>query len=119
MFVAPAIGCFASRMILMLSRGIKGERRSGSHKRLLNCVNVNRTSLDHLLLGVVADIHEMSHGASIPPGKEMGRLNSLAPDLFIATSRQAVTLIPAVRVRPWIHIGARNPAALSSTGPER
>lgn len=25
------------------------------HKRLLYCVNVNRTSLDHLLLGTVAD----------------------------------------------------------------
>ena len=40
----------------------KGERRSGSHKRLLYCVSVNRTSLDHLPLGVVADIDEMSHG---------------------------------------------------------
>jgi hypothetical protein len=48
----------------------KGERRSGSHKRLLYCVNVNRTSLDHLLLGVVADIDEMSHGLSIAPGKK-------------------------------------------------
>jgi len=26
------------------------------HKRLLYCVNVNRTSLDHLLLGESADI---------------------------------------------------------------
>jgi hypothetical protein len=36
--------------------GKKGERRSASHKRLLYCVNVNRTSLDHLLLGRNADI---------------------------------------------------------------
>src|SRR6185295_4969022 len=34
-------------------------------KRLLYCVKVNRTSLDHLLLGVGADIDEMSHGWSI------------------------------------------------------
>jgi hypothetical protein len=32
--------------------GQKGERRpEQAHKRLLYCVNVNRTSLDHLLLG--------------------------------------------------------------------
>jgi hypothetical protein len=37
------------------------------HKRLLYCVNVKRTSLDHLLLGVGADIDEMSHGPSITP----------------------------------------------------
>jgi hypothetical protein len=36
--------------------GQKGERRSVVHKRLLYCVNVNRTSLDHLLLGVDADV---------------------------------------------------------------
>jgi hypothetical protein len=51
----------------------KGERRSGSHKRLLYCVNVNRTSLDHLPLGVGADIDEMSHDASIAPRTERGR----------------------------------------------
>src|SRR5215472_9551528 len=55
----------------------KGERRSGSHKRLLYCVNVNRTSLDHLLLGVGADIDEMSHGPSIAPGLERRRANLL------------------------------------------
>jgi hypothetical protein len=36
--------------------GEKGERRSVPHKRLLYCVNVNRTSLDHLLLGRNADV---------------------------------------------------------------
>ena len=49
---------------LSYGRG-KGERRSSSHKRLLYCVKVNRTSLDHLLLGVGADIDQMSHGWSI------------------------------------------------------
>ena len=43
----------------------KGERRSGSHKRLLYCVNVNRTSLDHLLLGKNADVDQMSNNPSI------------------------------------------------------
>jgi len=43
------------------------------HKRLLYCVNVNRTSLDHLLLGEVADIDQMSNDASITPEvKEAG-----------------------------------------------
>jgi len=35
-----------------------GEKERGArqpHKRLLYCVNVNRTSLDHLLLGKNAD----------------------------------------------------------------
>jgi hypothetical protein len=29
-----------------------------AHKRLLYCVNVNRTSLDHLLLGGNADVNK-------------------------------------------------------------
>jgi len=37
------------------------------HKRLFYCVNVNRSSLDHLLLGGSADIDEMSNGPSITP----------------------------------------------------
>jgi len=41
------------------------------HKRLLYCVNVNRTSLDHLLLGESADIGRMPNDASITPeGKD-------------------------------------------------
>src|SRR5262245_48624877 len=55
---------------LSLRAEVRGERRSASHKRLLYCVNVNRTSLDHLLLGVVADIDKVSHVASIAPGRE-------------------------------------------------
>jgi hypothetical protein len=35
------------------------------HKRLLYCVNVNRTSLDHLLLGEYADVDKVSHAQSI------------------------------------------------------
>jgi hypothetical protein len=34
----------------------KQERRSATHKRLSYCFNVNRTSLDHLLLGAKADV---------------------------------------------------------------
>lgn len=36
-------------------------------KRLLYCVNVSYTSLDHLLLGERADIDQMSNGPSITP----------------------------------------------------
>ena len=43
------------------------------HKRLLNCVNVNRTSLDHLLLGESADIDKVSNAPSITrEGREGG-----------------------------------------------
>jgi hypothetical protein len=41
-----------------------GKRREAlgvDHKRLLYCVNVNRTSLDHLLLGESADIDKLSN----------------------------------------------------------
>ena len=43
------------------SRGIRtgGKKERGArqlHKRLLYCFNVNRTSLDHLLLGKNADV---------------------------------------------------------------
>ena len=46
------------------SRGISqtgGTKERGAwqaHKRLLYCVNVNRTSLDHLLLGGNADVNK-------------------------------------------------------------
>jgi hypothetical protein len=43
----------------------KGEKRSVVSKRLLYCVNVNRTSLDHLLLGKNADVDQMSNNPSI------------------------------------------------------
>jgi hypothetical protein len=36
--------------------GKKGERRPVIHERLLYYFNVNRTSLDHLLLGKCADV---------------------------------------------------------------
>jgi len=69
---------------LFSSRGLRicgalkclGKRREAlgvDHKRLLYCVNVNCTSLDHLLLGEVADIDQMSNDASITPeAKEAG-----------------------------------------------
>ena len=53
----------------------RGERREAlgvDHKRLLYCVNVNRTSLDHLLLGESADIDELSNETSITPDGEKG-----------------------------------------------
>src|SRR5262245_6748416 len=74
-------------------RQIEGERRSGSHKRLLYCVNVNRTSLDHLPLGVVADIDEMSHGWSIAPRKERGSV------YFLGVSATMKTILRAGRRR--------------------
>jgi len=40
-------------------------------KRLLYCVNVNRTSLDHLLLGEYADIDQVSHEPSIARGYDV------------------------------------------------
>jgi len=49
-------------------RAIADKRREAlgvDHERLLYCVNVNRTSLDHLLLGGSADIDKMSNGPSI------------------------------------------------------
>jgi hypothetical protein len=36
--------------------GREKERRSVTHKRLIYYFNVNRTSLDHLLLGENADV---------------------------------------------------------------
>lgn len=38
---------------------------------LLRQINVNRTSLDHLLLGESADIDELSNNLSITPGKKL------------------------------------------------
>jgi hypothetical protein len=41
--------------------GQAGQKERGArkpHKRLLYCVNVNRTSLDHLLLGSNADVNK-------------------------------------------------------------
>src|SRR5258708_37973265 len=46
-----------------------GQKERGArqpHKRPLYCVNVNRTSLAHLLLGKNADIDQMSNAPSIP-----------------------------------------------------
>jgi len=48
----------------VVSAVLRGKRREAlgvDHKRLLYCVNVNRTSLDHLLLGESADIDKMSN----------------------------------------------------------
>src|SRR5215831_1105626 len=46
----------------------RGARQT--HKRLSYTIKINRTSLDHLLLGKRADIDKMSNAMSIPqPGK--------------------------------------------------
>jgi hypothetical protein len=37
------------------------------HKRLLYCINVNRTSLDHLLLGKSADVDRIDEKLSREP----------------------------------------------------
>ena len=58
----------ASEFSRLMSKRQAGEKERGarqSHRRLLYCVNVNYTSLDHLLLGMVAYFDEMSHGSSI------------------------------------------------------
>jgi len=56
---------------------LRGDKRREAlgvdHKRLLYCVNVNRTSLDHLLLGGSADIDQMSNELSITREWEGGR----------------------------------------------
>lgn len=60
---------------IMRKFGKRGKRREAlgvDHKRLLYCVNVNRTSLDHLLLGESADIDELSNEISITPEREGG-----------------------------------------------
>ena len=57
--------------------GQAGERREAlgvDHKRLLYCVNVNCTSLDHLLLGEVADIDKLSNETSITPEESGTRM---------------------------------------------
>jgi hypothetical protein len=61
----------------------------GSHKRLLYCVNVNRTSLDHLLLGEAADIDQLSNAPSIPPNKRGNRTSLTVSALSIAFRRHS------------------------------
>src|SRR5271157_1039158 len=49
----------SSRSRLRMEQYQAGQKERGArqpHKRLLYCVNVNRTSLDHLLLGRNADV---------------------------------------------------------------
>jgi hypothetical protein len=56
--------------VLLEDSGRLDKRREApgkTHKRLFYCVNVNRTSLDHLLLGESADIDRLSNAPSITP----------------------------------------------------
>jgi hypothetical protein len=57
--------CLQYRMGGISQAGQKERGARKAHKRLLYCVSVKRTSLDHLLLGMDADVDEMSHGPSI------------------------------------------------------
>ena len=43
------------------------------HKRLLYCVNVNRTSLDHLLLGKFADVDKCVECPEYTPAPPLWR----------------------------------------------
>jgi hypothetical protein len=54
----------------------RGKKRGawGDHKRLVYYFNVNRTSLDHLLLGGSADVDRMSSGHSIAREGEIKKI---------------------------------------------
>jgi hypothetical protein len=63
----------SSRSRLRMEQYQAGQKERGArqlHKRLLYCVNLNHTSLDHLLLGKNADIDQMSSSRSIPRDQE-------------------------------------------------
>ena len=62
----------------------------GTHKRLLYCVKITYTSLDHLLLGVVADIDKVSHARSIARIAERGERKSLRQGYMRAATRAAM-----------------------------
>ena len=63
----------AVRGLLARREKERGARRN--HKRLLDYFNVNRTSLDHLLLGGCADIDTLSNAASITLCREQNGTN--------------------------------------------
>ena len=48
--------------------GRKKRGARGEHKRLVYCFNVNRTSLDHLLLGKSADVDKSVEWAQYSAG---------------------------------------------------
>ena len=58
---------------------MRAEKKRGTwqnHKRLSYCrINVYRTSLDHLLLGMDADIDRMSTGPIIKPFLKMSKID--------------------------------------------
>jgi len=56
---------------------MKGERRSVIHKRLLYYFNVNRTSLDHLLLGGNADVDKNVEWSEYSAGSKRAQLEWL------------------------------------------
>ncbi len=77
----------------------RGARQT--HKRLLYCVNVTSTSLDHLLLGMAADGDQMSHAPSIPRFAKIFQnqiaLSFRSPEhLVIIFSEQKAYLLPAI-----------------------
>jgi len=68
--------------------GTKGERRSVIHKRLLYYFNVNRTSLDHLLLGGNADVDKSVEWSEYSAGSEKCQ-NSVSLTLGLAPLERA------------------------------
>ena len=77
-------------------RGKRREALGVDHKRLLYCVNVNRTSLDHLLLGENADIDELSNVPSIAPEeREAGRISFKSHDARFGGLTRRLTLLPS------------------------
>jgi hypothetical protein len=56
--------------------GEKKRGARGEHKRLVYCFNVNRTSLDHLLLGGIADVDKSVEWAQYSAGS--GRFEKMA-----------------------------------------
>jgi len=59
----------------VLRTGYFGKERGARqiHERLFDCANVNRTSLDHLLLGKAADGDKMSRDPSITRDRKDAR----------------------------------------------
>jgi hypothetical protein len=60
------------------SRGRRGKKRGAwqNHKRLpYSSINLYRTSLDHLLLGMDADIDELSTAPIIKPSTEIANID--------------------------------------------
>jgi hypothetical protein len=86
----------ASRIRPEDSRRTSGQKRRealGSLKRLLYCVNVNRTSLDHLLLGKNADVDQMSNDPSIARDRRYARTSAPSSIFTFPTTYQDLDFV--------------------------